>query len=55
MIKTDLIILAIGSLLISLFSYMAIRAERKLWRQCRKNEECMRMQRQITEGKSHTR
>jgi len=51
----DLILILIGFFLIILFSIMAARVEQKMWRKCRRDESRLRLQQQITMGKSHCR
>ena len=41
--------------IITIFSVRAIRVEQWLWRRCRRRCNCLRLQRQITLGKSHCR
>jgi hypothetical protein len=53
--EPDLLILILGCLTIPLFSLLALRAEQKLWMQCRRDEARRILQRKITEGKAHAR
>ena len=51
----SLILVVIGLLVIAAFSVLEARAEEVLWSKCRRRESCLRMQEQITLGKSHIR
>jgi hypothetical protein len=51
----SLILVVIGLLIIAAFSALAARAEEALWSKCRRRESYLRMQQQITLGKSHIR
>jgi hypothetical protein len=51
----DLLICIAALFPIFFFSVMAVRAEKRLWKKCRRKDSCLRMQQQITMGKSHCR
>jgi len=42
-------------ILMYFFSAKAVQAEQRLWRKCRRKDSCLRLQQQITKGKSHCR
>ena len=49
------IAVVVGLLAIVSFSVLAARAEKELWRKCRRSESRRRMQQRITMGKSQLR
>jgi hypothetical protein len=51
----DFLICVAALLPVFLFSVMAARAEERLWKKYRRRDACLRMQQQITMGKSHCR
>ena len=51
----DLVFIVVAFIITFVFSILASRAEQKLWRRCRRNPACLRLQRQITLGKAHCR
>ncbi len=51
----DLFLMLSGLFLIIFFSIMAARVEQKMWEKCRRDESRLRLQQQITMGKSHCR
>ena len=51
----SVIFVVIGILVIAVFSVLAARADEAFWRKCRRRDSCLQTQREITEGKSHTR
>ncbi len=40
---------------IAFFSMRAVKTEQRFWRDCRRRSDCLRLQQQITLGKSHCR
>jgi hypothetical protein len=51
----DFVMCVVALFPIVFFSAMAGRAEARLWKKCRRNASYLRMQQQITMGKSHCR
>jgi len=51
----DLVLVGVALITTIIFSVLASRAERRLWRRCRRYPHRRRMQRQITLGKAHCR
>ena len=56
MMATGDLVFVVAALVITIiFSALAERAEQTLWRRCRRNPACLRLQRQVTLGKAHCR
>jgi Flp pilus assembly pilin Flp len=51
----DLLLGAMAIIVIAGFSTLATQAEKAMWRKCRRRQCCLRLQQQITLGKSHCR
>jgi hypothetical protein len=51
----DLIFVVAALTAITAFSVWAAWVEQSLWRRCRRDPECLRLQQQITLGKAHCR
>ena len=51
----DVIILALALVIMSVFGYLAARAETQLWKTARRIEFRRQQQQSITEGKAHMR
>lgn len=45
----------VAIVLVTLFSVLATRAEKAMWKKCDRRPCCRRLQQQITMGKSHCR
>ncbi len=55
MMVVNLVCIVAGVFVIALFSIRAVQVEQSLWRGCRHRSDRLRLQRQITLGKSHCR
>ena len=51
----NVLLAIIGVVIIAMFSTLATRAEKAMWRKCRRRHCCRRLQEQITTGKAHCR
>jgi hypothetical protein len=51
----NLLFSAMAIVIVAVFSTLATRAEKAMWRKCRRKQCCLRLQQQITMGKSHCR
>jgi hypothetical protein len=51
----NLLFSAVAVVIIAAFSTLATRAEKAMWRKCRRKQCCRHLQQQITMGKSHCR
>lgn len=51
----DVIVLALALVIMSVFGYLAVRAEMQLWKTARRTEFRRQQQQSITEGKARTR
>ncbi len=55
MMMLNLVGIVAAVVVITFFSMRAVQTEQRLWRGCRRRSNCLRLQRQITLGKSHCR
>jgi hypothetical protein len=55
MMMLNLVCFVAAAIVIAFFSMRAAQVEQSLWRGCRRRANCLRLQRQITLGKSHCR
>jgi hypothetical protein len=55
MMVLNLVCIVAAAIVIALFSMRAAQVEQRLWRNCRRSSDCLRLQRQITLGRSHCR
>lgn len=51
----NVLLAIIGVVIVAMFSTLATRAEKAMWRKCRRRHCCRRFQEQITMGKAHCR